>query len=95
MKQTLILLAASVILVISCKKKADTTDCYICTSTSYIQSNAPSYVTPVITNGAVEICYMNEARIKEYERSHTKTDTVYMNGDTLRTEHIKFDCGID
>ncbi len=96
MKQTLIIVASIVFLVIACKKKSPQISCYLCTSVDSIISNKPLYQRDTTYYAPYDtICNWNQGLADFYSASHTSKDTTRpILGDTLVVHYKTVRCVI-
>ena len=97
MKYTLLIIVAATLLGSACKKKADKTNCYICTlnAASAASNGDPAYANPHYAVGVDTICNYNDARINMYIKDHTKTDTVNKIGTNYITTRWTTTCIVE
>jgi hypothetical protein len=94
MKRTLILIIAFVFVLAACKKKKDSTGCYLCQRYLTIYSTLPVFAKPQTLVAVDTLCGRTDGWMQLYVSQHSYYDTTKNSNDTIIFEDHAVNCGL-
>ena len=94
MRKYALFIVAAALLFTACKKKKDTTNCYVCIGNIALTSTFSSLDNANYAHDTVVICNYDDGRANIYMQEHTHVDTFSHVGDTLTLSHYTMSCTV-